>query len=154
MPHTLRQAAKAVGKDRTTILRAILSGRLSATRDEVSGSWLIEPAELHRLYPPNDGTGEGATHLLMHTGVRTGPAQIEIRELQIRLEAAEEGNRLRDEVIADLRQQRDREAEERRQAQTQLAEVQTKLTAVLTDQRAPPALAAPPANRRWRWWRA
>ena len=71
----------------------------------------------------------------MHTGVRTGTAQAEIRELQIRLEAAEAGNKLRDDIITDLRQQRDREAEERRQAQAQLAEMQAKLTAVLTDQR-------------------
>ena len=33
-------------------------------------------------------------------------------------------------MIADLRQQRDREAAERRQAQAQLAETQAKLTAV------------------------
>ena len=56
-------------------------------------------------------------------------------ELQIQLEAAQAGNRLRDDMIADLRQQRDREAAERRQAQAQLAEVQAKLVAVLTDQR-------------------
>ena len=77
MPHTLRQAAKAVSKDRTTILRAILSGKLSATRDEATGSWLIEPAELHRLYPPANSTEEGATHYPVHTGVRTGTAQVE-----------------------------------------------------------------------------
>ena len=87
----------------------------------------------------------------MHTGVRTGTAQTEIRELQIRLEAAEAGNKLRDDMIADLRQQRDREAEERRQAQAQLAETQAKLTAVLTDQRsiAPPPQPVP----RRPWWR-
>src|SRR4051812_17223531 len=33
MPHTLREAAKAVGKDRTTLMRAIRLGRLSAVRD-------------------------------------------------------------------------------------------------------------------------
>src|SRR3954454_14084105 len=160
MPHTLRQAAKAAGKDRTTILRAILSGKLSATRDEATGSWLIEPAELHRLYPPTKSTGEGAAPPSMHTGVRSTAAQVEIREMQIRLEAAEAGIKLRDEVITDLRQQRDREAEERRQAQTQLAETQAKLTAVLIDQRVAPAAAvstqpaSPDPRRRWWPWRS
>src|SRR4051794_18409300 len=151
MPHTLRQAAKAVGKDRTTILRAVLSGKLSAARDETTGAWLIEPAELHRLYPPAASTGGGAAHspvrISRHTGVRSTAALGEIRELQIQLEAAEAGNRLRDDMIADLRQQRDREAAERRQAQAQLAEVQVKLVALLTDQRAP-APAAPASTRR------
>src|SRR4051794_7986036 len=151
MPHTLRQAAKAVGKDRTTILRAILSGKLSAMRDEATGAWLIEPAELHRLYLPANSTGEGETHSPVRTGVRTGTAQTEIRELQIRLEAAEAGNKLRDDMIADLRQQRDREAEERRQAQAQLAEVQAKLTAGLTDQRS--TTLAPAPRRWWQWGR-
>ena len=149
MPHTLRQAAKSVGKDRTTILRAILSGKLSATRDEASGSWLIDAAELHRVYPPTDGTGESAEHHLVRSGVRSTAAQADIREMQIRLEAAEAGIKLRDEVIADLRQQRDREAEERRQAQTQLAEAHAKLTAVLVDQRPPPVTPAATARR---WW--
>src|SRR3954452_15954871 len=81
MPHTLRQAAKAAGKDRTTILRAILSGKLSATRDEATGSWLIEPAELHRLYPPTKSTGEGAAHTPVHTGMRSNTAHVEIRDL-------------------------------------------------------------------------
>ena len=146
MPHTLRQAAKAVGKDRTTLLRAVLSGRLSATREAATGAWLIEPAELHRLYPPLVGTGGSETHFPVRTGVRSTAALAEIRELQIRLEAAEGGNKLRDEMIADLRQQRDREAGERRQAQAQLAEIQARLTALLTDQRMVPA--------RRSWWRS
>src|SRR3954452_15342435 len=84
MPHTLRQAAKAAGKDRTTILRAILSGKLSAIRDEATGSWMIEPAELHRLYPPTNGTGEGATHSPVRSEVRSTVAQAEIREMKAR----------------------------------------------------------------------
>src|SRR5215213_370276 len=55
MPHTLRAAAKAVGRDRTTLLRAIRAGKLSAIHDAATGSWLIEPAELHRVYPPVNG---------------------------------------------------------------------------------------------------
>src|SRR4051794_3753658 len=51
MPYNLPQAAAAVSRDRSTILRAIRAGKLSATSDAATGGWLIEPAELHRLYP-------------------------------------------------------------------------------------------------------
>ena len=149
MPYTLRQAASATGRERTTLLRAIQAGKLSATRDEASGSWLIEPAELHRVYPPaeaddrtgaDNGDAEGRTS---DSQVVVLAAQAEIGELRARLEAAQEGNRLRDDVIADLRRQRDREAEERRQAQAQL-------TALLSDQRPAPTA---PARRAWWPWR-
>ena len=52
MPYTLMTAATACGINRSTVLRSIKAGRISATKDEVTGAWLIEPAELHRLYPP------------------------------------------------------------------------------------------------------
>jgi hypothetical protein len=52
MPYTLVTAAQAAGVNRSTILRSIKAGRISATKDELTGAWLIEPSELHRLYPP------------------------------------------------------------------------------------------------------
>jgi hypothetical protein len=51
MGYTLGQAAKAVGMSKTSILRSIKAGRISAGRDEL-GQWAIEPCELHRVYPP------------------------------------------------------------------------------------------------------
>ena len=60
MSYTLGQAAKAVGMSKTSILRSIKAGRISAGRDEF-GQWAIEPCELHRVYPPiTDETGTGA----------------------------------------------------------------------------------------------
>lgn len=50
MAYTLGQAAKAVGISKTTILRSIRAGRISAGRDEFN-QWAIEPCELHRVYP-------------------------------------------------------------------------------------------------------
>ena len=50
MSYTLGQAAKATGKSKTTIQRAIRSGKISAEKT-VDGVWHIEPAELHRVYP-------------------------------------------------------------------------------------------------------
>jgi excisionase family DNA binding protein len=50
MPLTLAEAAQATGLNRSTILRAIKSGRISGARDE-SGAWAVEPVELHRVFP-------------------------------------------------------------------------------------------------------
>jgi hypothetical protein len=51
MPYSLKQAAAAVGKQKPAILKAIQSGKISAQKN-VNGEWEIEPAELHRVYPP------------------------------------------------------------------------------------------------------
>lgn len=47
---TLGQAATVCGRNKTTIMRAIKSGLLSAQRDDF-GHYQIDPAELHRVYP-------------------------------------------------------------------------------------------------------
>lgn len=149
--YSLMQAAQTVGRAKSTILRAIQSGKVSAMRDPVTGNWSIDPAELHRVYPIGTDTGpvpSSTVPLQSGTGVQQRSATA---ALQARLEAAEarisemqEAQRLRDEVIADLRRQRDREAEERRQ-------VQARLDAVLTDQRAAPPPPVPVRRRWWRW---
>lgn len=48
---SLRQAAQQTGVSKSTILRAIQSGRLSATRTD-DGGYSIDPAELFRVYTP------------------------------------------------------------------------------------------------------
>jgi predicted site-specific integrase-resolvase len=48
---SLKQAADAVGVDRSTVHRAIKSGKISATKNEF-GVYDIDPAELHRVFPP------------------------------------------------------------------------------------------------------
>ena len=45
--YTLGQAARAVGRSKTTLGRYIKSGRLSASRAE-DGAYMIDPAELDR----------------------------------------------------------------------------------------------------------
>jgi hypothetical protein len=51
MSYTLASAATACGVNKSTILRAIKAGKVSATKDE-HNEWHVEPAELHRVYPP------------------------------------------------------------------------------------------------------
>ena len=48
MSYSLGAAAAATGLNKTTILRAIKSGKISDTKD-VLGQWWVEPAELHRV---------------------------------------------------------------------------------------------------------
>jgi uncharacterized coiled-coil protein SlyX len=136
MTYTLTQAARATGKSRSTVLRAIRAGRVSATRDETTGGWVIEPSELHRLYEPvaADG-GRGPDHGMPRNNGVDG----EVRELRARLEAAETRLADKDDVIGDLRQQRDH-------AQAQLAAAQERIAALLTDQR-----PSPSSRRWWRW---
>ena len=50
MAYTLGQAARATGKAKPTIAKAIQVGRISASRT-ADGAWAIDPAELHRVYP-------------------------------------------------------------------------------------------------------
>jgi hypothetical protein len=50
MPYSLAAAGAATGLSKTTIFRAIKSGKISGSKD-VNGQWQVEPAELHRVYP-------------------------------------------------------------------------------------------------------
>ncbi|MGP0091148.1 MAG: hypothetical protein ACLPKB_14485 [Xanthobacteraceae bacterium] len=49
--YTLGTAATAAGLSKSTIHRAIKAGRISATKND-TGDWSIDPAELHRVFPP------------------------------------------------------------------------------------------------------
>lgn len=104
MVYTLGEAAKATSKSKATISKAIKSGRISAQKDE-TGTFQIDPSELHRVYPPTVSSERN------ETPVNT-PAKSDIdgtiRELQARLEAAHERLSDKEGVIADLREDRDR----------------------------------------------
>jgi hypothetical protein len=58
MSYNLATAAMATGVNKSTILRSIKAGRISATKSETG--WSIEVAELHRVFPPlpTAATGE------------------------------------------------------------------------------------------------
>src|SRR3954454_13592871 len=138
MPFNLVQASEATGRSKLTVLRAIRRGLISAARDEATGGWLIDPAELHRVYPPVAPSsvatiGDADRN---HNGT---DATAELRELRTRLEAAELRFTDAQDQIADLRRRLDAEAEERR-----------RLTAVLTDRSTAPST---PIRRWWTWGR-
>ena len=132
MSYTLAEAARAIGMQKSTVLRAIKRGTLSAVRDAATGQWLVEPAELHRVYPASNGSGARTDATAADAPPRTDALEAENRELRARLGDAHA-------TIDDLRRRLDGEAEERH-----------RLTALLADQRAAPP---PPAPRRWWNWR-
>ena len=51
MAYTLGEAANAAGKAKSTIFKACKDGLISFSRDG-RGRFLIEPVELHRVFPP------------------------------------------------------------------------------------------------------
>jgi len=126
--YNLATAGAAVGVNRSTILKAIKSGKISATRDALGG-WCIEPAELHRVYPPVAPTTPDnqpiVTWAAWGNTDNTENRDAEIAELRARL--------------ADARN----EIDFLRRAHTELTAERIKLTAMLlTDQ-----------HTRRPWWR-
>lgn len=57
MAYTLGQAAKATGLNKATIFKALKAGKLSGAKD-IHGRYVIDPAELHRIYPPVSENGD------------------------------------------------------------------------------------------------
>lgn len=140
---TLSQAAKASGKSKSTLSRAIKMGRLSATRLD-DGNFSIDPAELFRVYPATSNNPYDERPI--EHGATPVPAELKSRisMLELLLEKEREAvAREREistrerEIAADLKEDRDRW---RQQA--------TSLLADLRPQLAEPAL---PAKRR-AWW--
>jgi hypothetical protein len=108
---SLRQAADEAGTSKSTILRAIQSGRLSAARTD-NGGYSIDPSELFRVYPPKSSVasaqpverseGQSATGDAMHGAievrVRNAQLEAEINALKATLEAERKrAEELRDE---------------------------------------------------------
>lgn len=62
-PLSANKAAQEAGIAKKTLLDAIKSGRLSATKNE-KGYWEIEPVELFRVFPAtsNETTDKTETH--------------------------------------------------------------------------------------------
>lgn len=99
MPYTLGQAAKATGKQKSTILEAIRSGRLSASRDDKK-QWQIDPAELHRVYPPNAAN-------VLYERERTQPNADKTELLEAKIQFLEREVVRLERTEADLREDRD-----------------------------------------------
>jgi len=144
--YNLATAAAAAGINKSTVLRHIKAGKISATRDE-AGGWQIDPAEFHRIFPP----------LKIATDHLT-PQQRDATTDQLVAELRA--------VIADLRQDRDHwrteAADWKAQAQRLLPAPQQAATTEQPPQpdQNPPQSGLPEPlpvgrfRRAWRWMRA
>jgi excisionase family DNA binding protein len=130
MPLSLSEAADATGTNRTTILRAIKAGKISATKD-AHGNWLVEPAELHRVYPPAEqrtGGERNASHYRAQIAEAAQAAQIAaLRETADLMRAQ----------VEDLRKDRDHWRDQAQAVTRQLAD----------------ARVSQPAEAPRPWWR-
>lgn len=103
MVYTLTEAAKAAGRTRQAIQAAIKKGHISAGKNQF-GEWQIDPAELHRVYPPHKQTAanDGGNLSLVDA-----EKEAQIRELRARLEALEELKREIQSRNEQLQRERD-----------------------------------------------
>lgn len=130
---SLTQAANEAGVHRSTVLRKIKAGKLSAQKDE-DGEWRIDPAEFYRVYPkrstPLPDAGNGA-HAMQSNAAQqsaiaeTGETLALIRQMidAAHTAKAQEIRRL-EETIEDLRNRLDKESAQNRA-----------LTQMITDRR-------------------
>ncbi len=100
MSYTLAQAAEATGLNRSTILRAIKSGKISGTRDS-QRAWSVEPVELHRVFP----LAEAKPKALPQHAQADSHADALVAELRTQLAELRTD---RDRQLAELRTDRDR----------------------------------------------
>ncbi len=159
MKFSLGQAARETGLDKSTLSRAIKSGRLSAQRKNGNSGYEIDSAELFRVFPPVPNAQASSPPV-------DAPADVllENRELRIKLEAAQARIRDKDEEVHDLRRRLDLEGEERRKLTMmllahrplELSSENTPGQTVDAQQQPapqPPATATPPPKKTgvWAW---
>jgi hypothetical protein len=98
MSYTIAAAAAATGTNVTTILSAIQDGKIAGTKDE-RGEWHVEPADLHRVYPPVAEHSADATQ---------PPPALDAIDIEAQIEALirQAGDQLRQQ-LDDVKRERD-----------------------------------------------
>ena len=138
MKYTAGEAATATGLNTATITRAIKKGRISATKSD-TGAWQIDPAELHRVFPP-----------LASKALQQGGVQGDARAVQ------EESKSTNNALQGELETMRERlvAAEQRAAVAEALAEERARHIDDLRRMLPPPATTPAVADRPDRpWWR-
>nr|WP_162623695.1 DNA-binding protein [Paracoccus saliphilus] len=120
MSWSISQAAKETGLSKSTISRAIKAGRISASKQD-DGAYLIEPAELFRVYPRGgaqpspDARHDAVRH--SHEEAHATPSHV-VEILQVKLAMTEamllqerENSRRQQETVEDLRRRLDAASE-------------------------------------------
>jgi excisionase family DNA binding protein len=141
MPYTVAEAAKAIGKSKPTILRAIRRGQISAARDD-AGAFRIDAAELHRVFPLANAD---ARHVPADATTRRDDLRQRLAVAEARLIETQDAVRTRDDTISDLRRRLDTATEQLGEALQQVR--------LLTDQRVVPPAPVPTRRAWWPWGR-
>jgi hypothetical protein len=141
--YTLGTAAKATGLAKSTIHRAIKTGRLSARSKDGTG-YEIDPAELHRVFPPvgvasnpsnssAESTAErsatpeeSGSNTVEHPVKRDVELEVRLVKAEAQLEALKEVLELERKRAEELRQERDRWASALEASQRQLTDLTKK----------------------------
>lgn len=135
---TLRQAAELTGKSKSTLTRAIKSGRLSASRD-AEGMYAIDPAELARTYPFVETAD--AQHDAHHRAPRNETEASEVALLRLRLS-----------LLADERE-RERIAAEREREQLAANVADLRIRLDRAEQRITVLIGGQEPKQKRSWWR-
>src|SRR3954469_2320928 len=145
MSYGVGEAARLAGRSRATIKRMIATGTLSASRTGPGQPWVIDAAELARVFPApaHEPTADRPGEPL-----RAGD---EPAVIAAKLEAEQAKVAMLERANDDLRRRLDEERAERRQTADRLAAAQERIAALLTDQR--PIVLPAPARRGWWPWR-
>ncbi|MCP4407411.1 MAG: helix-turn-helix domain-containing protein [Gammaproteobacteria bacterium] len=109
---TLGQAAQKSGKSKSTLSKALKTGRLSYVK-KVGNQYRIDPAELHRVFPLQQPANVEAER--METQKESSTFQLEIDRLREQLARERE-------TVVDLRSQLDAESSKRRKLAMMLAD--------------------------------
>jgi hypothetical protein len=100
MSYTLGAAAKATGKSKTTIQRAVSKGTISASKGK-TGRYSIDPSELHRVFPMvSADTAPQPSHVDTLRPPDETPLQVKVEALEAMLERERE-------ALTEMRSDRD-----------------------------------------------
>jgi len=145
---TLGEAARHCGVPKSTISRAIKSGRLSAGRAD-DGSYSIDPAELFRVYPmkseeevaATDATEEQDSGVAQSATPNSAPDATELRIRNAELEAQIKGL----QTIVEMERQRAEELKAERDRWASALEASQRQLTHVTEKQAE-------AEKRSGWW--
>lgn len=100
MSYTLGMTAKATGKSKTTIQRAIAKGTISAHKEK-NGRYSIDPSELHRVFPMvSTDTVAQLSQVNTSRPPDEAPLQVKVEALEAMLERERE-------ALSEMRSDRD-----------------------------------------------
>lgn len=113
---SLNDAAKLTGRAKSTISKALKSGKMSyVSRNRETGAYEIDQAEALRVFPQKQ-----KTEISDQRETLRNPTENSI--LQVKLEAAEQRIANDRETIEDLRRRLDEESAERRKLMAQITD--------------------------------